>query len=151
MADYPYLDSLNTDGVSYNDPDEPNPFYPEEDTDSPKTDASAYTFDNYQEDTRTTAIYPEAGNNTIGAIDYCIFGLIGEAGEIANKWKKFHRDGYNESIKADVIKELGDVLWYASQLATELEVRLSDIAADNIRKLTSRKQRNKLGGSGDDR
>lgn len=113
--------------------------------------ASGYTFDNYQEDTGTTAIYPEAGSNSIGSIDYCIFGLIGEAGEIANKWKKFHRDGYDESIKNDVIAELGDVLWYVSQLATELDIKLGDIAADNIRKLADRKQRNVLRGSGDER
>ena len=113
--------------------------------------ASAYTLDNYQEDTGLTAIYPGAGDSTIGSIDYCIFGLIGEAGEIANKWKKYHRDGYKDSIKDDVISELGDVLWYVSQLASELETKLGDIAADNIRKLQDRKQRNVIHGSGDNR
>jgi NTP pyrophosphatase (non-canonical NTP hydrolase) len=116
--------------------------------------ASAYTFDNYQEDTGTTAIYPEAGTSESDAIQYCIFGLIGEAGEIANKYKKILRDhdgDINLERLTSIANEIGDVLWYCSQLSSELGVQLSTIAAENIRKLNDRKQRDKLHGSGDDR
>jgi len=48
-------------------------------------------------------------------------------------------------------KELGDVLWYLSQLSTELSISLEEVASLNIEKLISRKKRNKLHGSGDNR
>lgn len=114
--------------------------------------SSAYSFDNYQEDTGTTAIYAEKHTGSPTAINYAILGLIGEGGEIANKWKKFYRDYNTSEYFLDSLKaELGDVLWYASQLATELGIPLGEIAAANIRKLNSRKDRGKIGGSGDNR
>jgi NTP pyrophosphatase (non-canonical NTP hydrolase) len=48
-------------------------------------------------------------------------------------------------------KELGDVLWYVSQLATELGLDLDQIAQANLEKLLSRLERGVLSGSGDDR
>jgi len=121
--------------------------------------ASAYTFDNYQDDAGTTAIYPNAGEGINSAISYTILGLIGEAGEIANKWKKLYRDypalaendDYPSDIRDAIEDELGDVLWYCARLATELETSLGEVAADNYRKLYDRKSRNVIHGSGDDR
>jgi len=48
-------------------------------------------------------------------------------------------------------KELGDVLWYVSQLASELGLELDEIASANLDKLLSRQRRGVLSGSGDDR
>jgi NTP pyrophosphatase (non-canonical NTP hydrolase) len=48
-------------------------------------------------------------------------------------------------------KELGDVLWYVAQLASELELDLDEIAEENLQKLLSRQRRGVLSGSGDDR
>jgi NTP pyrophosphatase (non-canonical NTP hydrolase) len=48
-------------------------------------------------------------------------------------------------------RELGDVLWYLSQLATEADLDLEEIAEDNLEKLLSRQERGVLRGSGDDR
>ena len=103
------------------------------------------TFDEYQKFAKTTAIYPENCK-----ITYPTLGLCGEAVEVAEKAKKKIRDGKPLILK-DVVKELGDVLWYLSTLASDLDVSLEDIAQTNVEKLTSRKERNKLQGSGDNR
>ncbi len=106
-------------------------------------------FQEYQTKSRKTAIYKDAGNNYV----YPTLGLVGEAGEIANKLKKVQRGDYalTDEVKKEVSKELGDVLWYVAQLATELGASLDEIAQSNIEKLYSRMDRGKLGGSGDNR
>lgn len=108
------------------------------------------TFEEYQEKSRETAIYPDKDNNFI----YPTLGLAGEAGEIAEKIKKVLRDKngvVDEETRKEISKELGDVLWYVSQLATELSLSLEEIASLNIEKLKSRKERGQLHGNGDNR
>ena len=104
----------------------------------------------YQARSRATAVYPNAGSNLL----YPTLGLCGEAGEVAEKIKKMVRDDGGE-LSADrrdaLAKELGDVLWYVAQLATEADLDLDDIAAANLEKLLSRQRRQVLQGSGDDR
>ena len=109
-----------------------------------------YHFDLYQDSAERTAIYPNKGDN----LYYPALGLAGEAGEVCEKIKKIMRDkkGYLSDEDAEEIgKELGDVLWYVSALATEINLRLSCIAEDNVKKLQSRKERGSLQGSGDNR
>ena len=108
------------------------------------------TFEEYQIKARSTAIYPNIGNNYI----YPTLGLVGEAGEVAEKMKKVLRDNdgvISEEKKEEITKELGDVLWYIANLSKELNVSLEDVAQKNIEKLQSRQQRNELHGSGDNR
>ena len=105
---------------------------------------SCYTFDGYQDFTDTTAIYPKNK-----ALEYLAMGLTSEAGEVAGKIKKWVRDGYLDHD--EIIAELGDVLWYVAQMASALDIYMSDIAEDNFAKLKSRQERNVLGGSGDNR
>ncbi len=108
------------------------------------------TFGDYQTRSRTTAIYPDAGSNFV----YPTLGLAGEAGEVAEKIKKVLRDKggkIDDETRAAVEKELGDVLWYVAQLATELGLGLDRVAEANLAKLASRKDRGLLGGSGDNR
>jgi NTP pyrophosphatase (non-canonical NTP hydrolase) len=108
------------------------------------------TFSDYQSRSRATAVYPNAGNNML----YPTLGLCGESGEVAEKIKKMVRDdgGVLSSERREALaKELGDVLWYAAQLATESGLDLDDVAEANLQKLMSRRQRRQLGGSGDDR
>ena len=76
-------------------------------------------------------------------------GLAGEAGEVAEKVKKLYRD--SQFSKEDVIKELGDVLFYVTALANHLGSDLQSVANANIKKLHDRKDRNKIKGSGDNR
>jgi NTP pyrophosphatase (non-canonical NTP hydrolase) len=85
---------------------------------------------------------------------HLVLGLVGEAGEIAEKFKKLVRDkDTDESLidRDDIAKELGDVLWYIATLADYLDLRLEDIAEGNIAKLASRRERGTLSGSGDNR
>ncbi len=109
-----------------------------------------YTFDEYQENCKKTAKYPVIGKNFV----YPVLGLVGEAGEVAEKVKKLFRDG-NGDITDEQLelfkKEIGDVMWYISQLSTELNLKLSDVAKTNIEKLQSRFERDKIHGSGDTR
>jgi len=108
------------------------------------------TFNEYQKKSRKTAKYPKAGKNFI----YPALGLCGESGEVAEKIKKVIRDKggiVNEATKQEIVKELGDVLWYVSQIASELDLSLEDVANENLKKLFSRLERGKLGGSGDNR
>ena len=107
-------------------------------------------FEEYQKKSRETAAYPNPGNNFF----YPTLGLAGEAGEVAEKVKKVHREKNNifsDEDKQEVAKELGDVLWYVAQLATELGLSLDDVAEKNIEKLFSRKDRGMLHGNGDNR
>lgn len=83
-----------------------------------------------------------------------ILGLVGEAGEVAEKYKKIIRDKkgvVSELDKQELTKELGDVLWYVSALAVYLEIPLEIVAKTNLEKLHSRKSRGTSRGSGDNR
>ena len=103
----------------------------------------------YQQVAKTTAIYPREQ-----AIIYPTLGLTGEAGEVANKVKKIIRDDgnkINESLVQEISAEIGDCLWYISVLASDIGIKLSDIANSNIEKLLDRANRGKLSGSGDKR
>jgi NTP pyrophosphatase (non-canonical NTP hydrolase) len=108
------------------------------------------TFEEYQKLSRETAIYPNIGKNFV----YPTLGLTGEAGEVSEKVKKILRDNNgvaDEERKKELTKELGDVLWYLSQIASELGLSLEEVASLNIEKLHSRHERNKIQGNGDNR
>lgn len=107
-------------------------------------------FNDYQTKSRATAKYPVIGHGVI----YPTLGLVNEAGEVAGKIKKVFRDKdgqINEETRAALKAELGDVLWYLAQVATELDLSLGDIAEANIAKLMDRLERGKITGDGDNR
>jgi NTP pyrophosphatase (non-canonical NTP hydrolase) len=107
-------------------------------------------FATYQRESRKTAVYPGAGENLI----YPTLGLCGEAGEVAEKVKKILRDQQGlvtDENRQALQKELGDVLWYVAQVASELGLDLAVVAEKNLEKLFSRKERGVLSGSGDNR
>lgn len=109
------------------------------------------TLDEYQAKAQKTAIYPAFGGQ--GWV-YPALGLAGEAGELANKLKKVIRDTNGKltgEAKESLKGELGDSLWYVSQLARELGFSLQEVADSNIAKLAGRQKGGKIGGSGDDR
>lgn len=102
--------------------------------------------------------YQQAAARTGGPISvdhpivYPTLGLTNEAGEVAGKVKKIFRDRdgvVTDEDRAALTLELGDVLWYLSELCTQLEVSLADVAEANLDKLRSRTERGTLGGEGD--
>lgn len=128
------------------------------------------TFDEYQQQAKGTAVYmavtakfmtdlglteeQKAKLGPVLRLFYSTIGDAGEMGEFANKIKKVVRDhgGIVTPELREVLKgELGDQLWYISDLATELGIPLSEIAQYNVEKLTRRKDKGSLHGSGDNR
>lgn len=103
----------------------------------------------YQQQAGETAIYPNRYK-----LVYPVLGLVGEAGEVAEKMKKVARDenGKVSDDKAmEMLKEVGDVLWYVAAVCRDLGYTLEDAAQLNLKKLRSRQERDKLQGSGDNR
>jgi len=76
-------------------------------------------------------------------------GLAGETGEVADKIKKYYRDGTID--KTDLQKELGDVIFYWFALHGALEIDPIKSIETNMIKLSDRKNRGVLRGSGDNR
>ena len=108
------------------------------------------TFDDYQRLASETAMYPTLGHPVV----YPTLGLAGEAGEVSEKVKKMCRDNnceMTESIKNALGKELGDVLWYVSEVARQAGLSLNTVAENNYFKLKDRKARGVIQGEGDDR
>jgi NTP pyrophosphatase (non-canonical NTP hydrolase) len=99
-----------------------------------------------------TAVYPKKDG-----LMYLALGLAGEVGEVCNKIKKIVRGDYlgdNDAAilaVADIRSELGDCLWYLSQLPQEVGTTFEDVAADNLKKLADRASRNAVRGAGDNR
>jgi NTP pyrophosphatase (non-canonical NTP hydrolase) len=105
-------------------------------------------FDNYQRESRKTWSLI----HTDHPIVYPTLGLVNEAGELAGKVKKIFRDKAGKISDEDrnALKyELGDVLWYMAQIATELDLSLQDVAEANLEKLFSRLERGQIKGEGD--
>jgi NTP pyrophosphatase (non-canonical NTP hydrolase) len=96
----------------------------------------------YEEFTRTTAVYPKKD-----ALSYLLFGLCEEVGELHGKVKRLIRD---DKFDAEgFIFELGDVLWYLTRLADETEVGIEEVVRRNVKKLTERKNKDTIKGKGD--
>lgn len=105
------------------------------------------SLDEYQQSALSTAIYPHDHK-----ISYLALALCGEAGELADKVKKVIRDKNERFYQPDIhaiADELGDVMWYAANLAHVLGYKLSDIARLNNDKINGRLERGTLHGDGD--
>lgn len=106
---------------------------------------------NYYQDAAIETLLPSADNLT-----YLVAGLAAEAGEVAGKYAKYFRDSDKSpaeyfKLREDLIKELGDMLWFVAVMADKLDYALEDVAKLNLIKLKSRQQRGTLKGSGDER
>lgn len=108
-------------------------------------DETPLTLDQYQEQAKATAVYPEDK-----AYRYLIAGLAGEVGEVSSIFAK-HWRGDGPLTSDNLEAELGDVLWFVAMLADEIGCDLSTVAQNNLNKLADRANRGKLKGNGDDR
>jgi NTP pyrophosphatase (non-canonical NTP hydrolase) len=104
-------------------------------------------FENYQQKTSTFML------NSSKNPQYLFTGLAGETGEVCSLYAKMVRDGVEdfELFGDKLSKEIGDVLFFCSELATYYGMSLQEIAEGNIAKLKSRQERGVIGGQGDDR
>lgn len=121
------------------------------------------TFDEYQVEAEKTAIYLNKVKKIFPNLPkgvYKILGLayvgngLGEVGEIQGKIKKIIRDSggiVSDEAKGEIMKEIGDVLWYIAAICKELGLNMGGIAEMNLKKLASRQERGVLEGSGDNR
>lgn len=108
------------------------------------------TFDEYQKASTGTAQYSEFFTPWV----YLALGLAGESGEVVDKLKKVgrnHNGVFSDEDKVEIAKELGDVLWYTSQLCEQLGISLGDVAQMNRDKLEDRKARGTIKSRGDNR
>ena len=108
------------------------------------------TFNEYQEKALKNKVY---GYGT--EVIYPALGLAGESGEVVDKIKKILRDHGGDFTlpekRIEIAKELGDVLWYCAAIADDLGFDLNFIAEHNIEKITSRREKGTIKGSGDNR
>ena len=102
------------------------------------------TMNYYQGQAAKTAIY-----GAEHSVIYPALGLAAEAGEVANKVKKILRDGKFD--RAAIADEVGDCLWYIAALCRDLNVDMSDLALNNLKKLYDRQKRGVISGNGDKR
>lgn len=114
-------------------------------------------FDDYQNETHQFFIddgikYGVDNSNKDLLISRLALGIAGEAGEIAEKVKKYLRGDFSlEELKKQVTKEAGDLQWYLSEFLSIFNIKLNDIAQQNLNKLADRRKRGKIIGSGDER
>lgn len=126
------------------------------------------TLTEYQLKAFETAVYPRSGERKNGGLVYCALKMVSEAGEVADKLGKGYRgdakwpydaisdpdtstQGMTPEARDQMVKELGDVLWYVAGMASELGVSLDEVARQNLEKLQARSQAGTLKGSGDNR
>lgn len=117
------------------------------------------TLDEYQKFTTSTSLYKTT--------DGLFLGLCEEAGEVAGKRKKYLRGDYDSYLESHLLphertvnpdeyisllkKELGDVMWYISQICNAHGFTIQEVIEGNVAKLSDRKERGVLQGSGDSR
>lgn len=104
------------------------------------------TFEEYQNRAHTTSTVAR------NSLQHATNGLFAESGEIAGVLQKFERGDFDEDeVERRIFKELGDVLWYASEVCTVFGFSLEQVAMANLEKLAARYARGVIKGSGDDR
>jgi NTP pyrophosphatase (non-canonical NTP hydrolase) len=110
-------------------------------------------FITYTQTTKETAKYPREQS-----LFYLVLGLASEAGEVASVVKKWIRDvglidsqNIPQELSQKLASELGDVLWYFSEICRVCGLDPSKVLQDNYEKLADRLRRGVISGSGDDR
>ena len=96
-------------------------------------------FTEYQIEAEKTDQRPGTPEKHIESLMIPLLGLAGESGSLLTEYKKYLRDGDAYKIFLDrVEEELGDILWYVSNIATKVGLDLDDIAKKNLSKISDR-------------
>lgn len=99
-------------------------------------------FHDYQQEALKTDQVPYrsgVGGGDIANVVVPLLGLAGEAGELLSEYKKYLRDGEaHQLFKERIDEELGDLLWYISNVASKFDLDLDQIAANNLAKAADR-------------
>ena len=109
-------------------------------------------FNEYQKEIVESRIVKK--DKVIDYLAYAALGLVEEAGETAGKLKKIIRDKngvVSEKDRQELVKELGDTLWYLTDMAYDLGVTLEQVATSNLEKVRDRANRGVISGQGDNR
>jgi NTP pyrophosphatase (non-canonical NTP hydrolase) len=83
--------------------------------------------------------------------EYALKNLVGEVGELFSLLAKARRDGPKEDFRINTLKELGDIMWSVAIIARDYDFDLQSVMQGNVDKLSSRRDRGALQGSGDNR
>ncbi len=111
-------------------------------------------FSEYQAQAITTLTKDHTYGDVSSELMAQVLGLVGESGEVAEKFKKIIRDKsgrISEDDKTELVKELGDILWYVNAVSVLIGSDLNEVAETNIQKVLSRKTRGVTKGGGDNR
>ncbi len=99
-------------------------------------------FDDYQKQALETDQVPYRGEQTddkVAQIVVPLLGLASETGELLSEYKKYLRDGESHMLfKEQIAEELGDLLWYLSNVASKFDLSLGEIASANLAKINER-------------
>lgn len=112
------------------------------------------TFDEYQKQALTTAYTRTKHENSLMDKTIWAMGIVGESGEIIEKWKKmvaYDNGELTDEFIQDIKKELGDVVWYIAVLSNSLGLSFEEVMQHNVAKLKDRKKRKVIMGRGDNR
>jgi NTP pyrophosphatase (non-canonical NTP hydrolase) len=99
------------------------------------------TLDMWLKETDKTAIYPNEFTKDLAGVVYLTLGLAGESGEVADEIKKIIRNDkgiITPERKKKLCLEMGDVMWYWLRLTKELDLDITEIMAENLKKLSQR-------------
>jgi NTP pyrophosphatase (non-canonical NTP hydrolase) len=116
-----------------------------------ESEKTTFTFETYAAQAMAAAFYPEHGT---AALLYLAAKLGSESGELAGKVCKAIRDhgGVVDVARREaILDEAGDIVWYVTAIASELNSSLAEVARRNLVKVTDRKARGVQAGDGDNR
>lgn len=88
-------------------------------------------FNEYQKKANKTLL----GNEQV--LTNCALALAGESGQVVNLVKNYTFRGADLD-KEQLTKEMGDVLWYLSQVAQWADIPFEEVAQKNIKDLAKR-------------
>jgi NTP pyrophosphatase (non-canonical NTP hydrolase) len=111
-------------------------------------------FNTYGKQALTTRLSGQSYGEISPELMDAVLGLVGESGEVAEKFKKLIRDkagALSGEDKTEIVKELGDILWYINSVSESIGSSLEEVAAKNVEKIMSRKERGVSRGDGDNR